>query len=146
MLNYLCEKPLIYMSHAITGSTGKVEENCKKAHTIAKKLRVLFPEVSFYCPGENDWVIQTLYNAGKLSVDKILWADLEILSECNGWVFFKWDESGGCERERKWAERYGLEREDSTIVDNAAKMNYTSLRRRMLPIVTDAIRHFRSNR
>ena len=120
--------------------------NCKKAMIICRKLRQLFPEINWYVPAESDTVLQVLYNAGKLSVDKILWADLEILSECNGWVFFKWDESNGCERERKWAERYGLEREDSTIVDNAAKMNYTSLRRRMLPIVTDAIRHYRSNR
>ena len=120
--------------------------NCKKAMIICRKLRQLFPEINWYVPAESDTVLQVLYNAGKLSVDKILWADLEILSECNGWVFFKWDESGGCERERKWAERYGLEREDSTIVDNAAKMNYTSLRRRMLPIVEAAIRHYRSNR
>ena len=120
--------------------------NCKKAMIICRKLRQLFPEINWYVPAESDTVLQVLYNAGKLSVDKILWADLEILSECNGWVFFKWDESNGCERERKWAERYGLEREDSIIVDNAAKMNYTSLRRRMLPIVEAALKHYRSNR
>ena len=113
---------------------------------ICRKLRQLFPEINWYVPAESDTIIQVLYHAGKLSENNILWADLEILSECDGWVFFAWDTSKGCEIERKWAERYGLEREDSTIVDNAAKMNYTSLRRRMLPIVEAAIRHYRSNR
>lgn len=134
-------------SHPILGSNGDMVGNCKKATKAFQKVRKLFPEVDFYVPSESDRVLQILYNANKLTVDEIIWADLEILRNCNSWCFYHFDESKGCEKERQEAIRCCLLDEvywnKNDIYYDISKANYNKIRNTFIPIVEQAIQNFR---
>jgi len=137
-------KPTIYISHPILGTTGDMAGNCEKAIKAVTKLRTLFPEINFYVPAESDIVLQLLYNAKKLSVENILWADLKIVDECHGWIFLRWDESGGCEKERAEASKIGLPMFE--IMDDVSRMNYGRIRKRFLDIIEQTKKYYKENR
>lgn len=143
-MNKYFNKPTIYVSHAILGTNKDMEGNCAKAIKAIKKLRRLFPEVNFYLPADSDLVLQILYKAKKLSVKNILWADLEILRNCNQWFYYRFDESKGSETERTEAIKCGfVEGEEHDIRYNIGKANYTLIRQTFEPIVYKAIKNFR---
>ena len=135
-------------SHPILGTNGDMVGNCKKATKAFQKVRKLFPEVDFYVPSESDRVLQILYNAKKLSVDEIIWADLEILRNCNGWCMYHFDDSKGCEKEREEAIRCGLahyyDYTDDIFYD-ISKANYNKVRTTFISIVQRAVEHYRWN-
>jgi len=143
IMSKLFNKPAVYVSHPIRGTNGDMEGNCRKALIVMRKLRRLFPEIKWYVPAESDIILQVLCKAKRISESDILWGDLKILRDCNGWVFFKWDKSRGGEIEREEAARCGIVYDGSIIVDDASRMHYTTLRRRMLPIVEETIAHYR---
>lgn len=142
----------VYMSHPILGSNGDMEGNCKKAISAVKRLRNVFPEVDFYCPAESDLVLRILYKKGKLPADSILEADLEILRNCHGWFFYKFDESKGALKEmcqavdlnfHKCAKHGRLHCEFTFDIEKA---NYAYLRRTFTPIVEQSKKRFRSKK
>jgi len=144
MNNYF-DCPMIYVSHAILGTTGDMEGNCKKAIKAIRKVRKLFPEVDFYLPAESDLVLQILYKAKKLSVNNILWADVKILQECHGWCFYKFEESSGSEIERKEAIRCRFIKDtEHDIVYDISRASYCVIRDTFNPIVKKTIQRFRS--
>jgi len=144
--NYLCEKPLIYISHAILGVSGDMEGNCKKAHKAAERLRKVFPEVNFFVPGENDWVLQILYSRKRLSVKDILDADFEILKQCNGWCFLKWEESSGSLKEKIIAVERNLVVPGAIVEDDASKMSFARIRKRFSKIVEYAVQNYKEKK
>ncbi len=138
-------KPTIYVSHAILGTTGNMQQNCRIAQAGVRKLRILFPEVDWYLPADSDLVLQILFKAKKLSVSNILWADFEILKECSGWFYYRFEESSGSEDERQIAISAGLVKgEEYDVRYNLAKANYNKIRKTFLPIVNETIKRFRS--
>jgi hypothetical protein len=143
MSNYF-ERPTIYVSHPIRGRNGDMKDNCKKAINGVRKLRKLFPEIDFYVPAEGDLVLQILYNSNKLSERNILWADKEVLRNCHGWFFYKFDESSGSEIERAEAIKCGfVEDTEHDIIYDISKANFNKIRRSFIPIVELAIKEFR---
>jgi len=140
----LFSKPTIYVSHAIRGTNGDMEGNCAKAIKCVAKLRALFPEINFYLPADSDLVLQILFNSKKLSEKDILWADLEILKNCHGWIFLHFDESKGSEIERAEAQRLGLPMFD--IVDRVDRMNYGRIRKRFTDIIEQTKKFYKENK
>lgn len=146
MSNKYFQKPTIYVSHAILGVSGDMEGNCRIAQAGVRKLRQLFPEVDWYLPADSDLVLQILYNAGRLSIRNILWADLEILKACSGWFFYRFEESKGSEIERIGAKAAGLvEDEENDVRYDIGKANFSKIRRTFLPIVEKTIKNFRGS-
>ena len=78
-----------YISHSIRGKLGvnatpeSMTENNVKAHEAAVLMRCILPEVHLYVPGEHDEVISLLYQDKRLKEGDILWADCEIIRNCN---------------------------------------------------------------
>lgn len=78
-----------YVSHSIRGKLGvnatseSMAENNVKAHEAAVLMRCILPEVHLYVPGEHDEVISLLYQDGRLKEGDILWADCEIIRNCD---------------------------------------------------------------
>lgn len=142
----LFNRPTIYCSHAILGTTGDMEGNCKKAIKMVSRLRKVFPEIKFYVPAESDIPLQLLYQANKLSVEDIMWADLQILEQCNGWCFLKWDESNGSLQEQAHAIANDLVVPGATITDDVSKMSFTRIRKRFGNIVDKTIKHYKENK
>lgn len=139
----IIKKPVIYMSHAISQG-GNIEANCEKAIRAAQRLRAVFPEISWYCPGEHDWVIQSLFKNKSISYEQIIEADLEILRESDGWVWYKFDESKGSTIEQDEAIRLGFCSEHRTVFTmDLEKANYAYLRHTFTPVVESAKRRFR---
>src|SRR5512147_1179206 len=101
------QRPTIWVSHPIEGSTGNIQDNCKKAAAAVRRLRRVFSEVDWYCPGEHDLALMLLYDWGLIKKDDILEADLDILYHCNGWVGYFFEDSVGCVLEHKEAVAYG---------------------------------------
>lgn len=108
LLSEIKNNPTIYISHPIRGTSGDIEKNCRKAAAAARRLRKIFPEVKFYCPAESDLTLQILTADKRLSVDDVMYADLQVLSACHGWMFYHFDESAGSEIEREHAESLGI--------------------------------------
>ncbi len=144
-MNYF-DRPTIYVSHAIRGTSGDMKGNCRKAQAGVRKLRLLFPEVDFYLPADGDLVIQVLYRAKKLGEKDILWADFEILRACHGWFFYRFEDSSGSEQEREIAisvNFVGVGDTDTDIRYDLSKANFSKIRRTFLPIVERTIKNFR---
>lgn len=135
----------LYMSHPIRGSNDDFEGNCKKAITAAKRLRNVFPEVDLYVPAEHDLAIQWLHFNRGLKERDILAADLHILQHCDGWFFYKFDESSGSNVEQDEAIRLGFCSEHRTIFTmDIEKSNYDYIRKAFGPVVETAKKRFRS--
>jgi hypothetical protein len=115
-----------------------------KAKKAAEKIENIFPEMQIYCPGTHDLPISILIEAKKLSIKNILWADLEILRNCDQWFYYRFDESKGSETERAEAIKCRfIEGEEHDIRFDIGKANYTIIRQTFEPIVYKAIRNFR---
>ncbi|KKL06729.1 hypothetical protein LCGC14_2593100 [marine sediment metagenome] len=146
MSNKYFDRPTIFVSHAIRGTSGDMKGNCRKAQTGVRKLRVLFPEVDFYLPADGDLVLQVLSNAKRLGEKDILWADFEILRACSGWFFYHFEDSFGSEQEREVAisvDFVGVGDTDRDVRYDLGKANFSKIRRTFLPIVESAIKNFR---
>lgn len=149
-MSKLFDKPTVYVSHPILGTNGDMVGNCKKATKAFQKVRKIFPEINWYVPSESDLVLQILYNAKILTVDEIIFADLKILRNCDGWCMYHFDESKGCERERDEAIICGLTHRPDGYNDynddvfyDISKANYNKIRKTFIPIVERTIEHFR---
>ena len=137
-------KPTIYVSHAIRGTNGDMKGNCEKAIRGINRVQSLFPEVDFYVPAQGDLVLQILYNSGRLSESSILEADLEILHNCHGYMFYHFDDSSGSETERIEAIDCGFVKDNEhDIYFDLSKANYDVVRSNIAPIVQKCIKRFR---
>ncbi|KKL24824.1 hypothetical protein LCGC14_2411440 [marine sediment metagenome] len=138
------DKPTIYVSHPIRGVSGDMKGNCHKAQVGIRKLRHLFPEVDWHLPADGDLIIQILYDVGELSEKAILDADLEILRACSGWFYYRFEESGGSEIERKGAIQANLvDGEEHDVRYDLSKASYPAIRKTFNPIVAKAVKRFR---
>ena len=137
-------KPTIYVSHPIRGVSGYIQDNCKKALVAGKRIAKVFPEVDLYIPASGDLTLQILSEAGKLNIEDIMFADLQILRACHGWFYLHWEDSTGSEEECREAIKVGLTigRED-WIRDNFAKANFQIIRNRLNDTVQAAVERFR---
>ena len=98
------DKPRIYLAHPMRGKLGSGGDN---AHNYQNKnsdiairnvrwLRERFPEVYWYCPGEVEIPVQTLFRLGFVSTEQILQMDLVVLEErCYGGLIHRWEPSIG---------------------------------------------------
>ncbi len=140
-------KPTIYVSHPIRGSSGNIEENCKKAAAAARRLRRVFPEVDFYVPAEHDLTLQILTADKRLDIDDIMYADIQILSACHGWMYYHFQESTGSYIEWDKAESLkllcGLLASDYIFEYDIEKYNYGKLRKDFSQLVVATIKRFK---
>jgi hypothetical protein len=134
------------MSHPIRGTTGDIEGNCKKAAAAARRLRHVFPEVDFYVPAEHDLTLQILTAEHKLSIDDILFADLQILTACSGYMFYHFQESAGSTLEWQKAQDLELGHCFDTVNYSIEKASYSLLRKDFTGLVETAIQRFREKR
>ena len=107
-LNYESEnsmnQPKIYLAHPMRGklgSGGNQEynyQNVNSAQAIknVQWLRLVFPQVDFYCPGEVEEPIQMAAKKGLMTTEEVLYMDLCILQEnCCGALLHRWEPSEG---------------------------------------------------
>lgn len=138
------DRPTLYCSHPIRGISGDIQGNCRKALACAKRMGKVFPEVNFYVPASGDLTLQILTEANKLDIDDIMFADLQILRACHGYVWLKWEDSSGSEIERKEAERLGLTVGNIDVIrDDLSKANYGVIRNRLNDLVERAVERYR---
>ena len=139
------------MSHSIRGDGSRtVTENCERACRVASKIKRLFPEISLYVPGESDLSLQVLWDAKKITVEDIMYADLEILRACSGWMWWETGPSVGCEQEYEEAVKMNFTKDlinypIEIIPTDLLKANYGEVRRLLTPIVEKAKRRFKSS-
>lgn len=78
-----------YVSHSIRGKMGKdatdefMEENNQKAIVFGKELRIAFPNINFYVPGDHDEFVCIAYRNSYLNEKQILQVDCEIINSRN---------------------------------------------------------------
>ena len=144
-------RPTVYVSHPIRGSTGDIEGNCKKASAAARRLRRVFPEVDFYVPAEHDLTLQILTADNRLSIDDIMYADLQVLAVCHGWMFYMFDESAGSLIEWQEANDMGLNLNNkdgcspNVFLYDIEKVSYEKLRKDFANLVADTKKRFRNH-
>ena len=140
-------KPMIYISHSIRGNGSKtMEENCRYACRVADKIERVFPEISLYVPARSDLSLQVLWDAKKISVDDIMYADLEILRACSGWCWIYTGDSNGCQQELEEAIQCGMVKAPALqhiIQTDLLKARYGEVRRILTPIVEAAKKRFK---
>ena len=84
----------LYLSHAIRGPAGSSasldvqKKNCNKAIHLGKQLRVKFPRLDIYVPGENETFAQTAFLSGHLTIADILDIDCKIIDGCDGVIVY----------------------------------------------------------
>lgn len=140
-------KPTIYLSHPVRGTTGDTVGNCKKTLNDIEKVERLFPEIGFYVPARGDLVLQILYDRKILSEHHILDADLDVVRNCHGWCFYRFDESSGGEIERTEAIDCGfIEGYEHDVMYDIGKASYPVIRKTFMPIVDKCIKCFRETR
>jgi hypothetical protein len=138
------EKPTIYMSHPIRGSNNDIQGNCKKALAAGRRLARVFPEIDFYIPAAHDLTMQILTQDGKLTIDDVMYADLEILRVCHGWMFYNFDDSAGSRMEWKEAYEIGLTNEfDNWYLYDIEKASYQKLRKDFANLIDATLKRFR---
>lgn len=134
-------------SHAIRGTNNDMLGNCKHAIAGMRKVQKLFPEVDFYIPAVGDLALQILYKKGVLKEKDILDADLEILHNCHGYMFYHFDDSSGGEIERAEAIKVGMiEDHEHDIYFDLSKASYLVIRKSISPIVIETIKRFRGDK
>ena len=78
----------IYLSHPIRGKDGPnateetMKANNQRAIEFGNKLKVVYPTVDFYVPGNHDEFVLIAYKNGFLTEKEILDVDCEIVSRC----------------------------------------------------------------
>lgn len=146
MLKIEFTRPTIYMSHPIRGNDNNIERNCKKAKLAVTRLRRTFPEVDFYCPAEGDLTLQILTESNRLSVDDVMYADIQILKACHGYFWYDHQSSYGSVLEFDKAVEIGLVPENIKRVCfsyDIEKASYQVLRKDFTDIVDFTIKNFR---
>lgn len=139
--------PTIYMSHPIFGESGNVIENCEKAMKAARRLRRVFPEMNIYCPAEHEQIVQILLNDNRITTSDILWADIQILERCDGWFWYKFQESRGCETEQTRAEELGLTSGSKDIYTlDIEKLGFPKLRNDFADLMNRTYEHYLNRR
>ena len=148
MINWYITTPTIYISHPIRGKYGEKStietenDNCRKAHLAAKRIRFIFPEIELYVPGENEILTRTLKKHGNLCTKQILEADCEILSYCDAWMFYNFDVSNGSMVEENKAKSIGylFNKKRQVIKFNSEEASINIIRKKIGPIVEFAIK------
>ena len=119
ILNFCkCDKPKLYFSHPMRGKKGNTEEgnidhkyqneNSNNAVLNVYWLREMFPQIEFYCPGEVEIPVQTMYQLGYVTVEQILIMDQIIIEKrCCGTLVHKWEDSVGADIELKRTKELG---------------------------------------
>jgi hypothetical protein len=148
-MDIIFDKPTLYLSHAIRGDGSKtMQENCRCACRVADKIERVFPEINLYVPARSDLSLQVLWDAKKISIEDIMYADLEILRACHGWMWYYTGDSLGCEEEEQEAIKMGFTGAvgmSGTIFTDILKARYGPVRRLLNPIVEQAKRRFKSS-
>lgn len=120
----------VYLSHSIRGKSGasathtEMEENCQTAILIANILRVQFPKVDFYVPGEHEAFVQRAWNKGYLTERQILEIDCLIISSCDAVIIYVPEGDslqGGREIECNYADKHHIPVFIFAAVDHASK-------------------------
>jgi len=143
-MDIIFDKPTIYVSHPIRGTSGDIQGNCRKALACKRKLEKVFPEVDFYVPAAGDLTLQILSHHKLISIDDIMFADLQILRACHGYIWLKWEDSVGSSIELEAAQRENLTvGMEDVIRDDLSKANFGSIRKRLIPVVDQAVEKFR---
>ena len=143
-MNIKFTKPTVYLSHPIRGSNNDIEGNCKKAAAAARRLRRVFPEVDFYVPAEHDLTMQSLVFDGRISIEDVMFADLEILRACHGYMYYMFDKSVGSEIEYANAKIISLIGDYQVVFQyDIEKVNYDKLRKDFGPLVENTKLRFR---
>lgn len=149
------KRPTIYVSHPIRGLSGDIEANCKKAEAAARRLRRVFPEVDFYVPAEHDLTLQILTSDNRLSIEDIMYADLQVLAACHGYMFYQFEPSVGSQIEWDKARELGLcsGLYLSNLPDyyyvfkyDIEKLSYQKLRNGCAELIAHTIRRFKSGK
>jgi hypothetical protein len=147
MLNWIIDKPVIYMSHSIRGKYGEEStietenDNCRKAHLAAQKIQSIFSGISLYVPGECEILTRVLKKHGNLCTKQILDADCEILSYCDGWMYYKFGVSKGCDYEKIAAKKLGFlfNSKIQVINFNIEEASIEIIRKKIGPIIKFAV-------
>src|SRR3990167_8582477 len=140
-------RPTVYLSHPIRGSNDDIEGNCKKAAAAARRLRRVFPEVDFYVPAEHDLTMQSLVIDGRISIEDVLFADLEILVACHGYMYYMFDKSVGSEIEYATATTTGLTGDWPVVFQyDIEKVSYPKLRKDFTSLITATIEKFKNEK
>ena len=103
-------KPMIYLCHPMRGKKGDTGEsnidydyqnvNSDIAIENVRWLRVQYPQVNWYCPGEVEPPVQTAHRLGFLTVDQIFEIDFSIIKDmCSGALAHEWEDSVGVKKE-----------------------------------------------
>lgn len=77
----------IYISHSIRGIKGTdatpedMAANNVKAIEFTRTLKVMFPKIDFYCPGEHDEFVCIAFQDGMLTDTQILDVDCKIIDD-----------------------------------------------------------------
>jgi hypothetical protein len=106
----------IYCAHSIRGKLGNaatpesMKANCDKAIEFGNWLRVKFPDVRFYVPGEMD---EFLMERGVVTLDlveELLGLDCGIIGHSDGLIVFEPDDyiSGGMAVELAYCDDIGI--------------------------------------
>jgi len=144
-------KPTIYLSHSMRGDgTVSIQENCRRASKVEEKICRIFPEIGIYCPGSHDLSLQVLWDAKKITVEDIMYADLEILRACSGWMWWETGPSVGCEQEWEEAIKMNFTKDlihypIEIIPTDLLKANYGEVRRLLTPIVENSKKRFKES-
>lgn len=139
-------RPTIYMSHSISGDNGDIAGNCQRAQAVVRRLRRVYPEVKWYCPGEVNLAIDLLWQHFKyINTDQVLEVDCEILRNCHAWFWDFTTSSKGCNVELECVGKMGWFPDgDFPIIEtDLLKANFSEIRRLMNPIVETAKARFR---
>lgn len=111
----MTNRPFVYISHAIRGADGNIEDNIFQAVAFVGMLQKVFPEIEWYCPAEHDLFAQTALENGVANIEQILATDLDIIeNKASGLlvflksIMFSIHDSKGMELEVNFAKSIGL--------------------------------------
>lgn len=98
------KKPKIYYAHPMRGKLGSggsenynyQNSNSEQAVKNVTWLRLVFPRVDWYCPGEVEEPVQAFRKLGMVTTEQVLDMDLYLLKEhCLGVLAHRWEASEG---------------------------------------------------
>lgn len=127
------DQPKIYLAHPMRGklgSGGNKEynyQNVNSAQAIknVQWLRLVSPQVDWYCPGEVELPVQTLQKLEMVTTEQVLNMDLYILKECCcGALIHRWEPSEGVNGELKRTQDLGY---PWTIIEEPADITKCSV-------------------
>jgi len=109
-------KPKIYYAHPMRGKLGSKgdgeygyqNKNSDIAIENVKWLRIVFPQVEWYCPGEVETPVQMFTKLGYITTPQILYMDICVLQQlCQGGLIHRWEPSEGADGEMKRCQELG---------------------------------------